>query len=328
MGAKSSISIVIPTQRRLDQLTLAALSALGQVGVDDQVELIVVDNDEQPSAQEVIEFLACGSPFPVVYVHEPRSGVANARNAALAVAKGDLIAFLDDDEEASPRWLARLLDTQRKFDADVVFGPVRGRAPQGVTKHRTYLERFFSREGPSEAGLIDHAYGCGDSLVRRSALPDPNHPFSPQRNTTGGEDDLLFAEMKAAGARFAWAPEAFVWEDPVPERLSLRYAITRAFVYGQGPTRQSATAVPPDRIGVARWMLIGVGQALAFGLLAAVKGLIRAPDFAFTFDRAARGLGKVFWWKPFTIHFYGRSPTATVVAPGSAVTADLQGFHA
>jgi succinoglycan biosynthesis protein ExoM len=328
MAGKTTISIIIPTQRRPDSLTLAALSALGQVGVDDPVELIVVDNDEQPSAQEVVQFLACGAPFPVVYVHEPRSGVANARNAALAVAKGELIAFLDDDEEASPRWLARLLDTQRKFDADVVFGPVRGRAPQGVTKHRTYLERFFSREGPAEAGLIDHAYGCGDSLVRRSALPDPNHPFSPQRNRTGGEDDLLFAEMKAAGARFAWAPEAYVWEDPVPERLSLRYAIVRAFVYGQGPTRQSATAVPPDRVGVARWMLIGVGQALAFGLLAAVKGLIRAPDFAFAFDQAARGLGKVFWWRPFTIHFYGRSADAAATGPASAASGAMQGFHA
>jgi glycosyltransferase involved in cell wall biosynthesis len=42
---------------------------------------------------------------------------------------GDLIAFLDDDEEASPGWLAALIETQRRYDADVVFGPVRARAP-------------------------------------------------------------------------------------------------------------------------------------------------------------------------------------------------------
>ena len=310
MAEAPTVSIVIPTQRRLESLTLAALSALSQIGVDDAMELVVVDNDASPSARELVYNLACGAPFPVVYVHEPRSGVANARNAALEHARGRLIAFLDDDEEAPPRWLAKLIEIQRRFDADVVFGPVRGRAPDGVVKHRSYLERFFSRVGPAEAGLIEQAYGCGDSLVRRAALPDPNHPFSPERNRTGGEDDLLFAEMKAAGARFAWAPDAYVWEDPAPERLSLRYAIARAFAYGQGPTRQSASANPPDRLGVARWMLIGVGQAIVFGLLAAVKGLIRAPDWAFAFDRAARGLGKVFWWRPFTIHFYGRSVTS------------------
>ncbi|MBV9509977.1 MAG: glycosyltransferase family 2 protein [Caulobacteraceae bacterium] len=305
--AASSVSIIIPTQRRLEPLTLAALSALGQIGVDETaVELVVVDNDVEPSARELVENLACGAPFPVIYVHEPRAGVANARNAALEQARGDFIAFLDDDEEAPSYWLLRLLETQRRFDADVVFGPVRGRAPAGLVKHRSYLERFFSREGPAEAGLIDEAYGCGDSLVRRASLPDPRRPFSAERNQTGGEDDLLFSTMKARGARFAWAPEAYVWEDPAADRLNLRYAILRAFAYGQGPSKKSATASPPDRLGVARWMAIGAGQALVYGLIALVKGVVRAPDWAFAVDRAARGLGKVLWWRAFAVRFYGR----------------------
>ena len=314
MTDAAAISIIIPTQRRLEALTLAALSALGQIGVDETaIEMIVVDNDAEPSARELVENLACGAPFPVIYVHEPRAGVANARNAALERARGDLIAFLDDDEEASPYWLARLLETQRRFEADVVFGPVRGRAPAGVVKHRRYFERFFSREGPAEAGLISEAYGCGDSLVRRAALPDPKRPFSDERNQTGGEDDLLFSTMKARGARFAWAPDAYVWEDPAADRLNLRYALLRAFSYGQGPSRISAAASPPDRVGVVRWMLIGAGQAVVYGLLAAVKGVIRAPDWAFAVDRAARGLGKVFWWRAFAIRFYGRSATEAKV---------------
>ena len=44
---------------------------------------------------------------------------------------------------------------------------------------------------------------------------------------------------------------------------------------------------------------------LMFGALAAVKRLIRAPDYAFTLDRAARGLGKTLWWGPFKLKFYG-----------------------
>src|SRR5690606_1378491 len=113
-------------------------------------------------------------------------------------------------------------------DADVVFGPVRGRTPRELRRHRAYFERFFSREGPAEEGVIDHYYGCGDSLLRRAALPDRDRPFSAIRNHIGGEDDLLFGQMRAAGARFAWAPDAWVWEDPAPGRLSLRYAVARA----------------------------------------------------------------------------------------------------
>ncbi|MDO9249171.1 MAG: glycosyltransferase family 2 protein, partial [Phenylobacterium sp.] len=140
------VSLIIPTQRRLDGLATAARSTFAQAGVDPAVlELVVVDNDQVPSAQALIRTLAAEAPFPVVYVHEPEPGVANARNAAMAKAQGDFIAFLDDDEEAPAGWLAALLAAQAKYDADVVFGPVRGRAPAGVGKHRAYLEWFFSR---------------------------------------------------------------------------------------------------------------------------------------------------------------------------------------
>src|SRR5690606_40139430 len=119
----------------------------------------------------------------------------------------------------------------------------------------------------------------------------------------------LFGQMRAAGARFAWAPDAWVWEDPAPGRLSLRYAVARAFAYGQGPSAACAAASPPDRLGVARWMAQGLFQAAAFGILAGFQWLTRAPAFAFTLDRAARGLGKTLWWGPFKIEFYGRSAT-------------------
>ena len=302
------VSLIIPTQRRLGGLQVAARSVFAQQGVDpSRLELVVVDNDQVPSAQETIDALAAEAPFPVVYVHEPRAGVANARNAAMSQAQGDLIAFLDDDEEAPPTWLAGLLATRDALEADVVFGPVRGRAPPEIARHPTYLETFFSRLGPAQSGAIEHYYGCGNSLLRRAALPDPQAPFSALRNHIGGEDDLLFGEMKAQGARFGWAAEAWVWEDPVPDRLSLGYTIRRAFAYGQGPSAACAAAKPPNYLGLAYWMTQGLAQAGVFGLLAAFKWLIRAPDFAFTLDRAARGLGKTLWWGPFKIEFYGRS---------------------
>jgi hypothetical protein len=302
------VTVMIPTQRRLGGLAVAARSVFAQVGVDfARLELVVVDNDQAPSAQATVAELTGEAPFPVHYVHEPRPGVAHARNAGMAAARGELIAFLDDDEEAPAGWLAALLAAQARYQADVVFGPVRARAPASVTRHRDYLERFFSREGPAEAGVIDHYYGCGDSLLRRAALPDPVAPFAVERNHIGGEDDMLFGHMRAGGARFAWEPAAWVWEDPVPDRLSLDYTIRRAFAYGQGPSAHCAAASPPDRLGVARWMAVGVVQSALFGLVAGFKWLTRAGDRADWLDRAARGLGKTLWWGPFKIQFYGRT---------------------
>jgi succinoglycan biosynthesis protein ExoM len=300
------VSIVIPTQRRPEGLAKAARSALAQAGVDlAGIELIIADNDAVPSASGQAKALAAEAPFPLVYVHEPNPGVANVRNAALGVARGDWIAFLDDDQEAPAGWLAALLGAQQRLNADAVFGPVRARARRAPPAHRPYLEWFFSREGPAEETLLDRYYGCGDSLVRRASLP-ADQPFSSLRNQIGGEDDMLFGRMQKAGARFGWSPDGFVYEDPAPERQRLGYALARAFAYGQGPTSHCAAQVPPDRAGVARWMAIGLGQAVVFGLIGGFKWLLRSPDRALALDRAARGLGKTLWWGPFKIRFYGR----------------------
>ena len=277
----------------------------GQEGVElSQLELVIVDNDAEGGSEAVAGALAAEAPFALTYVREATPGVASARNAGLAAAGAPMIAFLDDDEEASPRWLSALIEVQARFGADVVFGPVRGRAPERVRDHRAYLETFFSREGPKEAQLLDDYFGCGDSLVVRAALPSPA-PFAVAQNHIGGEDDVLFQEMKGRGARFAWSPEAWVWEHPDPARLTLGYALRRAFAYGQGPSYACMKRQPPDRLGAARWMAIGAAQALSFGALAGLKWLARTPDRATALDRAARGLGKVLWFPPFKVKLYG-----------------------
>jgi glycosyltransferase involved in cell wall biosynthesis len=304
MGAE--ISIIIPTQRRPGPLALAARSTFRQTGVDfAAVELVVVDNDATPSARETVNALAAEAPFAVRYVHEPRAGVAYARNAAMAAAFGDTVAFLDDDEEAPDGWLGALLAARSRLDADVVFGPVRARAPDTVVRHRRYFERFFSRFGPDDERVLDNYFGCGNSLVRRAALPDWTTPFSLERNYIGGEDDMLFGRMQARGAVFGWAADAFVWEDPAPGRLTLRYTLARAFAYGQGPSAHCASSTPPNYPGVAKWMAVGLVQGVVFGVIALFKWLVSAPDRAEALDRAARGLGKTFWGGPFKIAFYG-----------------------
>ena len=300
-----AVSIVIPTRGRPDPLATALASALAQTGVSGAFEVVVVDNDTRPTARDGVMTQAATAAVPVIYVHEPRPGVAHARNSGIAAAGAPLIAFLDDDEEAPPHWLSSLMQVGADTGADVVFGPVRGRAPASVGRHRAYLERFFSRLGPETSGVIPNYYGCGNSLIRRAAFPDPAQPFDPIRNLIGGEDDLLFGRMQAAGARFAWAAEAWVHEDPVPSRLNLKYALARAFAYGQGPSSHCAAQTPPNWPGVIGWMGVGVVQTVIHGVPGVVKYLIGAPGAADSLDRAARGLGKTFWGGPMKIAFYG-----------------------
>lgn len=298
-------SIVIPTLGRPASLERALRSAIGQTGA---AEIVVVDNDPAGSARSTVDRLAAGAPLPMRYIALPRPGVADARNAGVTGSSAPFIAFLDDDQEAPPQWLASLLKTQARFEADVVFGPVRTFLPADARGPRAYLERFFAREGPEESTVLDRYYGCGDSLVRRAALPSQTTPFSPARNRIGGEDDLLFAGMQAAGGRFAWAAEAWVWEHPAVERAQLSYVLRRAFAYGQGPASACAAAGPRRWPMIPVWMAYGAAQAVGFGLAALLQAARPGREAAPMLDRAARGLGKVLWFPPFKIGFYGRTP--------------------
>ena len=303
------VAVIVPTLRRPDSLTRALRSLFAQTGVSQRVSaIVVVDNDPVASASSTVDSLRSDCPWPLVYVSEPTPGVARARNAGLAATDAPLIAFLDDDEAASPGWLTALLTAQSRTGADAVFGPIAGRAPQAKDWLKPYLERFFGREGPAGTGLIDHPWGCGNSLlVRATALPGAA-PFSASADHTGGEDDVLFAALAARRGTFGWAADAWVEEFAPPHRATLTYALTRAFAYGQGPSQTAAAA--RNWPGVARWMVIGAGQAAVFGAAALALTVIASPRRAEMYDRTARGIGKLFWMKGFEPRFYGSAEIA------------------
>lgn len=301
-----TVSAIIPTFRRPEGLATAMRSIAAQTGIKDvALNLIVCDNSPEASARSQVEAFALTAPFPVVFVHEPRTGVANARNAAVALCDAAFIAFLDDDEEAPDGWLARMLATQALYAADVVFGPVTARIPAGVERYRPYYEGFFSRYGPETSQILSHYYGCGNSLIRTGVLDGNRAPFSALQNDMGGEDDILFTAMKAQGKIMAWAADAPVFEDVPPHRATFNYTLRRGFAYGQGPSHSTGTNGRWLRCGL--WMAQGVVQAAVFGAIAAGAWLIRSPRTAFLIDKAARGLGKVLWFPPFKIKFYGQA---------------------
>ena len=312
------VAVIVPTMRRPDSLARALRSLFTQTGVSDRLAgIVVVDNDPAGTAAGTVSRLISDSPCPLIYRHEPRPGVATARNAGLSMTTAPLIAFLDDDEAAAPDWLSALLAGLEQTGADVVFGPISGRVPDGTGWATPWLEKFFGREGPAATGLIDHAYGCGNSLmIRATALPGAA-PFDTSSDQSGGEDDALFAALKARGGRFGWAADAWVEEFAPPHRATLRYALSRAFAYGQGPSQTAARA--RDGLGIVRWMVIGAIQTTVWGLASLALTMTGHPARARTLDRAARGLGKIFWMKGFEPHFYGSRELARLDATAPVV---------
>jgi succinoglycan biosynthesis protein ExoM len=92
-----------------------------------EFRFLVVDNDYEPKAHHMVDAASVHSRHAIDYVHEVRRGISFARNRVLeeALAAGaDWIGFIDDDETAPPNWLIRMLAAARRYQADVLQGPV------------------------------------------------------------------------------------------------------------------------------------------------------------------------------------------------------------
>ncbi|HPE47058.1 MAG TPA: glycosyltransferase family 2 protein [Hyphomonas sp.] len=302
----ATVAVVIPTFRRNEGLALAVRSVFAQQSCGD-FELVIVDNDPEGGAKACAEDLAHKAPPHVAlsYVHEPNPGVANARNLALASTNARLIAFLDDDQSATPHWLSSLLEAHRQFPASVTFGPIDTLLPEQTRHHRTYFSRFFERHEPIPTGYMTHAYGCGNSLLDLDLLPATRPLFDAAMNEIGGEDDMLFRSVRQTGGTFAWAAEALAYEHVPVERAQLSYTLKRALSYGQGPITLARKQVPPDYLRIVFWMGVGLYKMVVNAIVYSLLWVLRSERRALYLDRAARGAGKLLWWHE--LRFYGAS---------------------
>ena len=105
LAAAPFISVVVCTRDRVPELE-ACLRHLDRQEYP-RFEVVVVDNAPTSDAvRTLVE--ARQSRVNYRYAVEPRGGLSWARNAGIAAASGEIVAFLDDDEEPDPHWLAGL----------------------------------------------------------------------------------------------------------------------------------------------------------------------------------------------------------------------------
>ena len=109
-AAPPTVTVVIPTHNRKELLRYALMSALRQEGV--ALEVIVVDDGSSDGTAEMLAALT-DRRVRVVH-HETAQGVSAARNRGIEEARGEWIAFLDDDDLWAPDKLRLQLESATK----------------------------------------------------------------------------------------------------------------------------------------------------------------------------------------------------------------------
>jgi len=234
---------------------------------------------------------------PVRYLTEPRPGISHARNTGVAAA-GDLIAFIDDDNIPASNWLAMLLQTRARLQADAVFGRIVGLPLTGCTARQARLSARFDRDlGPTARllGTTERArVGTGNSLFCRKTCFIDRVPFNVALGLTGGEDTAFIGHLSRQGRLLGWAPEAAVLELVAPDRLTRESICRRRFKDGQCRVRFTGTF---GTAHCARWMAVGIAQCMSALPLTLALDLLRQPALAdAAWGEAWGGLGKVLWW--------------------------------
>jgi len=289
----TSISVCVATYRRADRLGLLFSDLKAQSRLPD--ELVVVDNDAIGSARQTVEAFRAFAPFPVHYEIQPARNIALTRNRTVALASGDFLAFVDDDERAPPVWLEQLFEAVQHFQADGVLGPVEpivpATAPRWIQRGRFY---DFARL-PSGTVVPLNRMRFGNIILNGARLRAEHGPFDVAYGLTTGEDADLLIRMVGHGAKIVWSDETIVWEPIEPARLSMRWLLQRALSGGQEFARKTVAGRYGSISFVGRVQLIArsLAQLLTAGILALLTWPLGRHRAVAWLVRASANLGKI-----------------------------------
>jgi succinoglycan biosynthesis protein ExoM len=230
-GSVEHISVCIPTFKRPRMLQRCLEALSNQTTTGFRYSVVVVDNDANRSARDVVEEWK-GS-MDIIFDVEPIQNISLARNRAISASRGELLAFIDDDEFPERSWLTAMLGAYHSFSANGVLGPVEPfypeKPPEWLVRSGLCVRESFTSGTPMESTRYMRT---GNVLLEKRMFNGIESPFDPRLGLSGGEDADMFDHMLRRGESFVWCQEARVYEEVPRERQTRTYLIRRAFIRG------------------------------------------------------------------------------------------------
>jgi glycosyltransferase involved in cell wall biosynthesis len=270
------ITIVLPTYNRAPLLRQALASLVQQeTGGKFSYDILVIDDgstDQTAAVLQEVSQTAAGA--PVTYLYQKNLGPYVSRNRGIEIARGNWLAFFDDDQWAEPGWLDELYQTAQERQADCVGGGVVCLdLPESAPGKLGPRARLLLNERPPGPKIHDRAVkdyiASGNVLIRRSVFEQAGS-FDPiiQR----GADTEFFWRIEQAGFRLAYAPQATIHHMIPESRLQSAYLRHLCLLTGVDNARiHWRYRGPLGLMGSNLWRLgVALGRDLPLLIIAAV----------------------------------------------------------
>jgi glycosyltransferase involved in cell wall biosynthesis len=278
------LDVVVPTYNRSELLGRAITSLLqAPIPAALDVTIIVADNNSGDDTEQVVRTFQSQTARSVVYLKESRQGISYARNAGIAAGSGDIIGFIDDDEEIDAHWY-EVIAREFSDEATQFIGgpylpnwaaPPPGWLPPGY--HAAIGVVDPKPRAPFGPLFTGNLMG-GNAVIRRRVFGRVG-TYSTKLGRSGkgllSEEDAEFCRrLMAAGLHGIHVPDLIIYHYISRERLTRKYHRRWSYWRGvsQGVLDRELKEPVAYTLGVPRYR---VGRAIR-GVLAWPKHLLSA----------------------------------------------------
>ena len=242
----TSVSIILCTHRseRYEDFVEALDSLNAQSCENEKLEIVVVVDGNRELYERIlkrgIEEADKVKGKVKVILNEKNMGLSESRNKGMKEAKGDIIAFFDDDAVADEDWMRELVRLYEEKDAFAAGGKL---LPKWVSKKPKFLpEEYYWLVGATHKGFPEEVTEVrntfGSNLSFKAEVLKALGGFRSEMGVKGkgllqGEETELCERMREKfGKGVVYNPDAIVYHKVFPERLRMRFLLRRAFWQG------------------------------------------------------------------------------------------------
>jgi glycosyltransferase involved in cell wall biosynthesis len=289
------ISVVICTRNRAESLraTLESLFSTSGLRAADW-EALVVDNDSGDRTGEICREFEQRFPDHFRFITERQVGKSNALNTGIFAAKGNVLAFTDDDVLFAPGYIEAIRSIFNTDSVDAAQGRVlldcEGGWPDWLDERYAGMAAFRDC-GDEVVELKGTLFGV--NMVVRADVFQKVGGFAPELGPGGigvYEDTEISLRMRRAGCRMIYAPQILVRHQWSRDRLTKSFIRRRMFLHGR-----VYAYTEPLPVSLSRFGLYVVKETIVQEFRAVWHLCLGRPALALRCQCEARTHAGLFW---------------------------------